>query len=207
MPNKALNGGITKNNLNQARVHLSDVVVSDAFLQNQGLNNEVPFHICPFHPSLQNEMNQLVRQLINCLSEAGKNVLEINLYDLVVDILKREDDWKWLLENEASTSRAELQEELQGVLDVESVITPEMVRRMDSAAFDVLLVTGIGEIFPYIRSHNILNNLQKCAKQKPTLMFFPGQYKHSLDEGAKLVLFNQLPDGYYRAFNILDRAI
>lgn len=207
MPNKALNGGITKNNLNQARVHLSDVVVSDAFLQNQGLNNEVPFHICPFHPSLQNEMNKLVRQLINCLSEAGKNVLEINLYDLVVDILKREDDWEWLLENEASTSRAELQEELQGVLDVESVITPEMVRRMDSAAFDVLLVTGIGEIFPYIRSHNILNNLQKCAKQKPTLMFFPGQYKHSLDEGAKLVLFNQLPDGYYRAFNILDRAI
>jgi hypothetical protein len=70
-----------------------------------------------------------------------------------------------------------------------------------------MLVTGVGEVFPYIRSHNILNNLQKSAKEKPTLMFFPGQYQHSLDDGAKLVLFNQLPDGYYRAFNILDRAI
>tara|TARA_R110001583_G_scaffold104199_1_gene251578 strand:- start:13597 stop:14220 length:624 start_codon:yes stop_codon:yes gene_type:complete len=207
MPNKALRGGITKKNLNEVYVHLSDVVASDAFLANQGLNNEVPFHICPFHPSLQSEMTQLVRQLVNYMADAGRTVLEINLYDMVVDILKREDDWDWLMENEATMSKDELQEELQGVLDVESVITPEMVRRMESAAFDVMFVTGVGEVFPYIRSHNILNNLQKCAKEKPTLMFFPGQYQHSLDEGAKLVLFNQLPDGYYRAFNILDRAI
>ncbi|MFT6401498.1 MAG: hypothetical protein ACJA2D_000814 [Pseudohongiellaceae bacterium] len=207
MPNKALHGGITKKNLDEAYVHLSDAVASDTFLANKGLNNEVPFHICPFHASIQNEMTQLVRQLINYLTDAGKTVLEINLYDLVIDILKREGDWDWMLENERSVSKAELQEELQGVLDVESVITPEIVKRMDNTQFDVMLVTGVGEVFPYIRSHNILNNLQKCAKEKPTLMFFPGQYQHSLDDGAKLVLFNQLPDGYYRAFNILDRAI
>lgn len=207
MPNKALSGGITKKNLHEVYVHLSDVVASERFLANQGLNNEVPFHICPFPPTLQNEMTQLVRQLVNYMADARKVVLEINLYDMVVDILKREGDWDWLIENEATMSKDELQEELQGILDVESVITPEMVRRMDSAVFDVMFMTGVGEVFPYIRSHNILNNLQKWAKQKPTLMFFPGQYQHSLDEGAKLVLFNQLQDGYYRAFNILDRAI
>ena len=164
MPNKALRGGITKKNLNEVYVHLSDVVASDAFLANQGLNNEVPFHICPFHPSLQSEMTQLVRQLVNYMADAGRTVLEINLYDMVVDILKREDDWDWLMENEATMSKDELQEELQGVLDVESVITPEMVRRMESAAFDVMFVTGVGEVFPYIRSHNILNNLMRQRK-------------------------------------------
>ncbi len=39
-------------------------------------------------------------------------------------------------------------------------------------------------------------------------MFFPGEYKHSLAKGAALVLFGQLEDDkYYRAFNVLDRAI
>jgi len=207
MTNKALNGGITKKNLDQAYVQLTDVVSSEAFLSNQGLNNEVPFHICPFQPAAQGEVTQIVRQLVNYLNDAGKRVLELNLYDLVIEILKKEGDWEWLLDNEATMSRDELQEELQGVLDVENVITPAMVERMDSAEFDVMFVTGVGEVFPYIRSHNILNNLQKCAKEKPTLLFFPGQYQHSLDEGAKLVLFDKLPDGYYRAFNILDRAI
>jgi len=207
MTNKALNGGITKKNLDQAYVQLIDVVSSEAFLSNQGLNNEVPFHICPFQPAAQGEVTQIVRQLVNYLNDAGKRVLELNLYDLVIEILKKEGDWEWLLDNEATMSRDELQDELQGVLDVENVITPAMVERMDSAEFDVMFVTGVGEVFPYIRSHNILNNLQKCAKEKPTLLFFPGQYQHSLDEGAKLVLFDKLPDGYYRAFNILDRAI
>ena len=79
---------------------------------------------------------------------------------------------------------------------------------MNNEEFDVLFITGVGEVFPFIRSHNILNNLQKEAKQKPTLMFFPGEYKHSLETGAALVLFGRLEDDkYYRAFNILDRAI
>ena len=92
--------------------------------------------------------------------------------------------------------------------DVENIIIPSIVERMDIEPFDVLFLTGVGEVFPYIRSHNILNNLQKRAKEKPTLMFFPGIYQHSLERGASLDLFGCISDDkYYRAFNILDRAI
>jgi hypothetical protein len=78
---------------------------------------------------------------------------------------------------------------------------------MQNNDFQVMFITGVSEVFPYIRSHNVLNNLQKTAKEKPTLMFFPGEYQHSLDTGASLVLFGKLQDDkYYRAFNILDRA-
>ena len=208
MDNKLLSGGINKNNLKEAYAHLSDVVSSKNFLSNQGLNNEVPFHICPYQPSVHNQVNQLIRQLTNFLNDAGKVVLEVNLYDLVIDILKREDDWDWLLENEATLSRDELKEELQGMLDVEKVITPLIAQRMKEQQFDVLFITGVGEVFPYIRSHNVLNNLQKRAKEKPTLMFFPGVYQHSLEKGASLDLFGSISDDkYYRAFNILERAI
>lgn len=203
-----LGGSIKKNNLQEAYAHLSEIISSDGFLNNQGLNNEVPFHICPYEPSIHNEINQLIRQLINYLSDAGKKVLEVNLYDLVIKILKEEGDWEWLVENEKTMSRNELKEELQGMLDVENIITPSIVEQMDEEPFDVLFLTGVGEVFPYIRSHNILNNLQKRAKEKPTLMFFPGIYQHSLERGASLELFGCISDDkYYRAFNILDRAI
>jgi len=203
-----LNGNINKNNLREAYVHLSDVVPSESFLTNQGLNNEVPFHICPYQPSVHNEVCQLIRQLTNYMNDAGKKVLEINLYDLVIEILKKEGDWEWFQDNENTMDQGELKEELQSILDVESVITPAIAEKMSAAPFDVLFLTGVGEVFPYIRSHNILNNLQKRAKEIPTLMFFPGVYQHSLEKGASLDLFDRVSDDkYYRAFNILDRAI
>lgn len=199
---------VNKKNLQQAYDKLLTVASDDGFLANQGLNNEVPFHICPYDPAIQVDINQMVRQLKNDLQDKAVPVLEVNLYDLVVEILKQEGDWEWLLENEATMSRDELKEELQGVLDIESVITPAIAEIMQGADFKVLFLTGVGEVFPYIRSHNILNNLQKRAKEKPTLMFFPGSYQHSLESGASLVLFDSLQDDkYYRAFNILDRAI
>lgn len=199
---------INARNLQECQEHLMKVISSAAFLNNEGLNNEVPFHICPYEPSIQKEISQLTKQLLNALEDQKIKTLEINLYDLVIELLKREGDWDWILENEQKMSREELKEELQGILDIETVITPEIAIRMTDENHDLMLLTGIGEVFPYIRSNNILNNLQKTAKDKPTLMFFPGEYQHSLESGASLVLFGNLQDDkYYRAFNILDRAV
>jgi hypothetical protein len=198
---------VTARNLAEVQIHLLNVVVSQRFLKNEGLNNEVPFHICPFEPEISRDMTQAIKQLKNELADKRVNVLEINLYDLVIEILKEEGDWEWLLENEFAVSREELRNELQGILDTEMVLIPSIAKKMKSASHDVIFITGVGEVFPYIRSHNILNNLQRIAKEQPTLMFFPGRYEHSLASGASLRLFDKLTDDkYYRAFNILDRA-
>jgi len=199
---------INKKNLQSAYEKLLVVVSDNGFLTNQGLNNEVPFHICPYDPAIQVDINQMVRQLKNDLLDRTVPVLEVNLYDLVVEILKQEGDWEWLLENESTMCRERLKEELQGMVDVENILIPAIVSKMKVADYQVLFLTGAGEVFPYMRSHNVLNNLQKRAKEKPTLIFFPGLYQHSLENGASLELFGKLKeDGYYRAFNILDRAI
>ena len=101
--------------------------------------------------------------------------------------------------------KAKLLEDIQSILDVETILVPAMAERMAKEAFDILFVSGVGEIFPFIRSHNVLNNLQKVAKQQPTVMFFPGSYSHSVASGASLELFGRLRDDkYYRAFNIYD---
>ena len=183
--------------------HLLSVISGQRFLSKQGLGNEVPFFICPFKPEEAVEMERLVKQLVNRLAQIGVRILEINLYDLSVEILMNEGDFEWMIENEAKLTKPKLQEELQGILSVEHILIPAIADLISNAEFDVLFLTGVGEVFPFIRSHNVLNNLQSTAKEKPTVLFFPGTYTHSLESGASLDLFGRLHDDkYYRAFNI-----
>jgi hypothetical protein len=189
--------------------HLLAILSSEQFLKCQGLNNEVPFFICPFPASEAVSMAQMQRHLLTQLTQHGVSPLHIDLYDMVHEILVREGDWAWIQKNEARLTKDKLQEDLQGILDAEHRLIPEMAERMSAVDnFDLLIITGIGEVFPYIRSHTVLNNLQKVAEKKPTLLFFPGEYRQSLEHGASLELFGRLRDDrYYRAFNIFEREI
>ena len=171
--------------------HLFSVIQSKRFLEKQGLGNEVPFFICSFEPKETIPMERFQRQLKNKLSQEGIRVLDINIYDMVIDILKESEDWEWYIKEESEMTKDELKDELQSILDVETVLIPAMAIKIKAAEFDVMFLTGIGEVFPYIRSHNILNNLQSTAKEKPTIMFFPGKYTHSLESGASLDLFGR----------------
>ena len=129
--------------------------------------------------------------------------MEINLYDLSIEILKNRGIWEQILEMENSVSKDQFKELLQGVLDPETHLVPAIAAKLADNEFDVLFLAGVGEVFPYVRFHNVLNNLQSTAKEKPTVMFFPGAYTHSLESGASLDLFGRLHgDKYYRAFNI-----
>nr|WP_246833094.1 DUF1788 domain-containing protein [Thalassospira sp. MCCC 1A01428] len=194
---------MNKDNLSKGLDHLLSVISGSRFLAKEGLGNEIPFFICPFDAGILVEVERLQRQLVNRLEQVGVRVLEINLYDLSIEILKERDVWKQIIEMEESVSKEQLKELLQGVLDPEAHLVPAIASRLVSTDFKVLFLSGVGEVFPYIRSHNVLNNLQSTAKEKPTVMFFPGAYTHSLEAGASLELFGRLHDDkYYRAFNI-----
>ena len=183
--------------------HLYAVISGERFLKKKGLGNEVPFFICPYPPHETLEFEKHKRVLVKKLGESGVHVLEMNLYDLSVALLKERGIWDQVLELEASATKAELKELLQGVLDPAAHLVPAIAAQLAAQAHDVFFLSGVGEVFPYIRSHNVLNNLQSTAKDKPTVMFFPGAYTHSLESGASLDLFDRLHDDkYYRAFNI-----
>lgn len=188
--------------------HLLKIISSERFLQQEGIGNEVPFFIAPFRVQETADMEQAIKQLVNKLKQSGIEVLHINLYDLVVKMLNNEtDDWGWCIENETKHSKTQLLEYLRGVVGSEKVVEA-ISKKMENVEFQVMFLDGVGQVFPFIRSHNILNTLQKSAKAQPTLMFFPGKYSHSLEKGASLDLFGRLHDDkYYRAFNIYDREL
>ncbi len=194
---------INKNNRLEKFEHLFRVMSGERFLQKQGLGNEIPFFICPFAAEVTLDVEKNVRHLSSRLEKNGIQLLEVNLYDLAIEIIKERGIWEQILSVENTISKDELKELLQGVLDTEHHLVPAIAEKFAAKKFDILFLSGIGEVFPYIRSHNVLNNLQILAKDTPTVIFFPGLYEHTPEQGTSLNLFGRLHDDrYYRAFNI-----
>lgn len=192
--------------LHQQEEHLFAVLSGKRFLQMEGLSNEVPFFIYPYPPESALAVAQTKKRVKNKLSQRGITVREINLYDLSVQILKERGVWERVLSIEPDTDKDDFRELLQGMLDPQLHIAPAIRAKVEDSDFDIFFLTGIGEVFPYIRSHNVLNNLQSVVTGKPMLMFFPGRYEQSDTLGSSLVLFGRLQDDqYYRAKNILEQ--
>ena len=186
--------------------HLFAVLSSKRFLQMEGLSNEVPFFIYPYGPEEALAVAGSKKRIKNRLANNGIEVREINLYDLSVEILKERGVWDRLLALEPEQDKPDFRELLQGMLDPQLHIAPAIRAKLAEGDFDIFFLTGIGEVFPYIRSHNVLNNLQSVVTGKPMLMFFPGRYEQSDTLGSSLVLFGRLKDDqYYRAKNILEQ--
>ena len=186
--------------------HLFNVLSGRRFLAMEGLGNEVPFFIYPYPPEIALEVAQVKKRVKNRLGNAGVTVREVNLYDITVEILQERGVWDRLLAMEPDQDKEDFREILQGMLDPQLHIAPAIRAKIGDGGFDILFLTGIGEAFPYIRSHNVLNNLQSVVIGKPMLMYFPGRYEQSDTLGSSLVLFGRLKDDqYYRAKNILEQ--
>ena len=103
-----------------------------------------------------------------------------------------------MFEVEKKKSKEKFLRALQSSLNIHQILMPRIEKKIKQSEAKVYFLTGIGLVFPYIRSHNVLNNLQNIAKEAPTVAFFPGDYN-----GHTLNLFGLLKDdNYYRAFNI-----
>jgi hypothetical protein len=146
--------------------HLFEVVTSQRFLTKQGLGNEVPFFICPFPAEEGLSMQEDRQGLVTQISHAGVTVLDLSLYDISLSILEERGILEQILEIEADTDKGEIRELLQSVLDPRANLIPKIGEAIENTPHDVIFLSGVGEVYPYIRSHNVLNNLQSTAKDK-----------------------------------------
>jgi len=178
--------------------HLFNVIARKGFLEKESLGGEIPFFISTYDPLQEIEVYDSIKMLIKKLDNSGIPVLEINLYDLVCEILDEKGGMERMFRVEKARSKDKFLRALQSSLNIQQVLMPAIKERLEESGAKVYFLTGIGLVFPFIRSHNILNNLQNIAKDSPTLAFFPGEY-----DGHSLKLFGLLKDdNYYRAFNI-----
>lgn len=173
-----------------------DRLSEESFLSNKGLSNEVGIHVFCYDPQDELMVDQFFQRLKGD-DEQPFRLIECDLYKIFLSICAEKRILSAIPSMEEKRGKEYLMKQLQ------KVATPEaFVEKMCYAPHrhgDILLISGVGKVYPFMRSHKILDNIQHIFADIPVLMLYPGTFN-----GQDLDLFGRFLDGhYYRAFNLL----
>lgn len=202
----------------QAFAELRQRLQDPEFLAGHGLGNEVPFFILPYAAALEDEVRERVEALVRDFAPTAQDcapvpqdsptagdtrVIHFDLWDAFLQICQE----RRILEK---IPALEERRGTEGLLRrMEKIATPEAFLKVMSERYeelggqmpgrDVVLISGVGKVYPLVRAHNILENAQPVFTEVPMVMLYPGVY-----DGQQLHLFGKISDGnYYRAFSLL----
>ena len=185
---------------------LEDRMISVEALTKRGTANEMRFYIFDYAPA--DEL--LIRKEIKKLKGRNPAIVEFDLYEMMLKIIEDEGYMENVLRMEKEYDKdlllSEVFQPLLSVGEENNVFLDMFKKGVTDDGKSIVLITGIGKIFPIVRSHTILNNLQSIFHSNPVVMMYPGRYeaKHKLT----MRLFERLDDdNYYRAFPLVERRI
>ena len=162
------------------------------FLEGKGTSNEVNIRIFCYEP--ENEM--VVRHFVNQLEtdqSLACHLIVYNLYKTFLSICEDMDIIDEIPEMEETEGSAYLLEQLNSAITNGEFA--EKIQYKPHAKGDVLMLTGVGEVFPFVRIHNLLEALQPYFSDIPIVVMYPGEF-----DGYHMKLFNRLRiNDYYRA--------
>lgn len=180
------------NSLKKIPERLSD----ESFLSNKGLSNEVGIHVFCYAPEEELTVRSFFQELKE-QDDAPFHLIECDLYQIFLDICEGKRILKGIPAMEERKGKGILLEQLQKIASPEVFV--ERMKYEPHQKGDILLITGVGKVYPFMRSHKILDNIQHVFSDIPVLMLYPGTFN-----GQDLDLFDRFLDGhYYRAFNLL----
>lgn len=166
----------------------------------QNLGGELPLYIQPIPVSKQTELNAQAKRLVSRLSKLGKNAIVIDLYEMSMELLEEEGVLQTILEEEKELDQDAISSTLDSILDIKEVIIPRISSIISENNPDFVFIIGVGRVYPFIRSHGILNNIEELANNCNLILFFPGEYNN-----LQLSLFGTISDeNYYRGHNLND---
>ena len=174
-------------------------VQESQFLRGEGLSNEVNIHI--FSYKAQDEMQ--VCHFINQLKKSENlacNLIECNLYHILLRLCEESGYTNAIAGMESKAGKSRMLATIQKVFGEDEYIRiiKDLVTEPVNEG-DVLLLTGVGDVFPFMRVHAMLEAIQPHFGNLPILVLYPGSY-----DGTQLSLFEKLtPNAYYRAFNVI----
>ena len=174
------------------------------FRENKGLGNEIGFYIFDYDPKDEMAVREhiaFLKQKINNDS-IDINIKDFDLYEVMIEILESKGYLKKVFELEEKKGTAAILRPIKNTLRLtqKNDLVVEYIRdRVEDN--DIVFLTGVGKIWPIIRSHTVLNILHSVIDHLPLIMFYPGTYS-----GQDLHLFDEISDqNYYRAFKMVER--
>ena len=179
-------------------------ITSRDFLDSKGLGNEIGFWIFDYPPDREMDVREFLTGTV--LPALGKQVPPIHagvvdLLKLVTELLEERKLLDKAMEMQLSKGDDSTLAALRSVLK-EDKIALKIASQFDIPNLDLLILSGVGSVYPMLRTHTLLSALHPIMGNTPLLMFFPGRY-----DGHSLKLFNTLAeDHYYRAFRLVPES-
>ena len=182
-------------------------ITSEAFLSSEGIGNEIACYIFDYpaedEPKVREHITMMMGRMASHHSEL--RVLHLNLLDVAGDYLKQRGLFDKVLKMQTTTGDAAVLQALQGPMAAEK-LCDFIATKYNPSAYGVVLLSGVGSVWPMLRAHSLLNCLHTVLGTTPLVMFYPGSY-----DGTTLRLFGR-PDTatsnagttrYYRAFTLV----
>lgn len=174
----------------------------EAFKTNRGLGNEVGYYVFDYPASAELKVREHIQYLKNRNNPnvSGFELVVYDLYELMIDHIEDQGLLEACIEMEEEEGLDYL---ISSVVDLlymnsESNFFTDYIEE-NTSENAVVFVTGVGKIFPFVRSHDILNKLHQTFDRLPVVLFYPGKY-----DGQSLILFSEFKDdNYYRALPLI----
>jgi hypothetical protein len=188
-------------------------LVADDFLGGSGIGNEIAFYVFDYPPEHELRVREHIRSLLDSISKKkpGLRVKHVNLFDFVLDHLEARNFLDKAIQMQRAKGDEALKKALAGPLHAEKLapLFAEVARPSDH---DLVLVSGVGSVYPLMRTSSLLSNLQRVMGGTPLVLFYPGRY-----DQMTLKLFGKLglsasfegagkarkSENYYRAFRLV----
>ncbi len=184
------------NDIKERLDKVRELIKQEEFLEGKGLSNEVNIRIFCYAPEDEMIIKRFISQIttdptLNC------RMIECDLYKIFLEACEDIDILDAIPDMEETDGNEFLLEQLHSTVGEDEFIAK--IQYEPHQKGDVLLLTGVGEVFPFMRVHSLLEALQPHFPDIPILVMYPGEFT-----GYTLKLFNRLkPTDYYRAFNII----
>jgi hypothetical protein len=188
-------------------------LVADDFLGGSGIGNEIAFYVFDYPPEHELRVREHIRSLLESISKKrpGLRVEHVNLFDFVLDHLKARRYLDKAVEMQKAKGDEALKKALAGPLHPEK-LAPLFAEVARPDQHDLVLVSGVGSVYPLMRTSSLLSNLQRVMGGTPLVLFYPGRY-----DQMTLKLFGKLglsasyegagkarkSEHYYRAFRLV----
>jgi Domain of unknown function (DUF1788) len=179
---------------------IMDRITSAEFLNNSGLGNEIGFYVFDYPPEYELEVRQHVDFVVEKASKRKPElrIAHINLFQVMIDHLEERGLLGKALVMQKAKGDEAMFKALRGPLHEEK-IAKVFASVAQPENNDFVFMTGVGNAYPLLRSHTLLNNLHPLMGGTPLVVFYPGSY-----DGQGLSLFSKMKDNnYYRAFRLV----
>ena len=174
-----------------------ELIQQSDFLEGRGLSNEVNIRMFCYDARDEMAIRHFVEQIatdtsLNC------NLKIYNLYEVFLSICEDLDILDAISDMEEEDGSEFLLEQLHSAIGAREFV--DKMQYGPHCKGDVLVIYGVGSVFPFMRMHSLLETLQPYFSDIPILVMYPGTF-----DRYRIRLFDELkPNDYYRALNVVE---